>query len=232
MTKTVLVTGVSSGIGLAQAQLFLENGWRVYGVDRSEKPSLTGDFHFLQQDLTLALQSVFNWCPQVDVLCNTAGVLDDYKPLLEQSAQEIQEIFEINYVTPVELTRYYLTQMLKKNSGIIINMCSIASSLAGGGGHAYTSSKHALAGFTKQLALDYAEQGVQVFGIAPGAVKTGMTAADFEPGGLAQWVADETPIKRWIEPEEVAELTLFLASGKAQSMQGEIVKIDGGWGLK
>ena len=232
MTKTVLVTGVSSGIGRAQARLFLENGWHVYGVDQSKKPNLTGDFHFLQQDLTLALQSVFDWCPQVDVLCNTAGVLDDYKPLLEQTAQEIQEIFEINYVTPVELTRYYLTQMLKKQSGIIINMCSIASSLAGGGGHAYTSSKHALAGFTKQLALDYAEQGVQVFGIAPGAAKTSMTAADFEPGGLAQWVADETPIKRWIEPEEVAELTLFLASGKAQPMQGEIVKIDGGWSLK
>ncbi|MHC0040348.1 3-oxoacyl-ACP reductase [Streptococcus periodonticum] len=232
MTKTVLVTGVSSGIGRAQARLFLENGWHVYGVDQSKKPNLTGDFHFLQQDLTLALQSVFDWCPQVDVLCNTAGVLDDYKPLLEQTAQEIREIFEINYVTPVELTRYYLTQMLKKQSGIIINMCSIASSLAGGGGHAYTSSKHALAGFTKQLALDYAEQGVQVFGIAPGAVKTSMTATDFEPGGLAQWVADETPIKRWIEPEEVAELTLFLASGKAQSMQGEIVKIDGGWSLK
>ena len=232
MTKTVLVTGVSSGIGRAQARLFLENGWHVYGVDQSKKPNLTGDFHFLQQDLTLALQSVFDWCPQVDILCNTAGVLDDYKPLLEQTAQEIQEIFEINYVTPVELTRYYLTQMLKKQSGIIINMCSIASSLAGGGGHAYTSSKHALAGFTKQLALDYAEQGVQVFGIAPGAVKTSMTAADFEPGGLAQWVAGETPIKRWIEPEEVAELTLFLASGKAQSMQGEIVKIDGGWSLK
>ena len=176
MIKTVLVTGVSSGIGRAQARLFLENGWHVYGVDQSKKPNLTGDFHFLQQDLTLALQSVFDWCPQIDVLCNTAGVLDDYKPLLEQTAQEIQEIFEINYVTPVELTRYYLTQMLKKQSGIIINMCSIASSLAGGGGHAYTSSKHALAGFTKQLALDYAEQGVQVFGIAPGAVKTSMTA--------------------------------------------------------
>ncbi len=170
--------------------------------------------------------------PAGSVLCNTVGVLDDYKPLLEQTAQEIQEIFEINYVTPVELTRYYLTQMLKKQSGIIINMCSIASSLAGGGGHAYTSSKHALAGFTKQLALDYAEQGVQVFGIAPGAVKTGMTAADFEPGGLAQWVADETPIKRWIEPEEVADVTLFLASGKAAAMQGEIIKIDGGWSLK
>lgn len=155
------------------------------------------------------LEPIFDWCPQVDVLCNTAGVLDDYKPLLEQTAQDIQEIFEINYIIPVELTRYYLTQMLENKKGIIINMCSIASSLAGGGGHAYTSSKHALAGFTKQLALDYAEAGIQVFGIAPGAVKTAMTAADFEPGGLADWVASETPIKRWIEPEEIAELSLF-----------------------
>ena len=111
-------------------------------------------------------------------------------------------------------------------------MCSIASNLAGGGGHAYTSSKHALAGFTKQLALDYAGAGIQVFGIAPGAVKTGMTAADFEPGGLADWVASETPIKRWIEPEEVAEVSLFLASGKASAMQGQILTVDGGWSLK
>ena len=54
----------------------------------------------MQRDLTLDLTPIFDWCPEVDVLCNTAGVLDDYKPLLEQSAQEIQEIFEINYVTP------------------------------------------------------------------------------------------------------------------------------------
>ena len=224
MTKRVLITGVSSGIGLAQARLFLENDYQVYGVDQGENPLLEGDFHFLQRDLTLDLDPIFAWCPQVDVLCNTAGVLDDYKPLLEQTAQEIQEIFEINYMTPVELTRYYLTQMLENKKGTIINMCSIASSLAGGGGHAYTSSK--------QLALDYAETGIQVFGIAPGAVKTAMTAADFEPGGLAEWVASETPIKRWIEPEEVAEVSLFLASGKASAMQGQILTIDGGWSLK
>ena len=232
MTKCVLVTGVSSGIGLAQARFFLEKGYQVYGVDQGEDPLLEGDFHFLQRDLTLDLDPIFDWCPQVDVLCNTAGVLDDYKPLLEQTAQEIQEIFEINYMTPVELTRYYLTQMLENKKGTIINMCSIASNLAGGGGHAYTSSKHALAGFTKQLALDYAEAGIQIFGIAPGAVKTAMTAADFESGGLADWVASETPIKRWIEPEEVAEVSLFLASGKVSAMQGQILTIDGGWSLK
>lgn len=89
-----------------------------------------------------------------------------------------------------------------------------------------------MAGFTRQLALDYAKSAIQVFGIAPGAVKTAMTQADFEPGGLAQWVADETPIGRWLDPAEIAELTLYLASGKAGAMQGEILKVDGGWSLK
>lgn len=232
MTKTVLVTGVSSGIGLAQARLFLENNWRVYGVDCKESPELAGDFHFLKRDLTCDRTPIYDWCQEIDVLCNTAGILDAYHPLLEQPLQEIQKVFAINYIAPVELTRLYLPQMIKRQSGIVLNMCSIASSLAGGGGNAYTSSKHALAGFTKQLALDYAPQGIQVFGLAPGAVKTAMTKADFEPGGMADWVANETPIKRWIKPDEVAAVTLLLASGKFGAMQGEIFKIDGGWSLK
>lgn len=232
MTKTVLITGVSSGIGLAQARAFLENGCAVYGVDKSEKPDLSGDFHFLQLDLTGDLAALTDFATEVDILCNTAGILDGYKPLLEQSDQELEDIFAVNFFAMAKLTRRYLAQMVERKSGIIINMCSIASFLAGGGGSAYTSSKHALAGFTRQLALDYANQGIQVFGIAPGAVKTAMTASDFEPGGLAEWVADQTPIKRWITPEEVADLTLFLASGHAQAMQGEIIKVDGGWSLK
>ncbi|MBF0844605.1 SDR family NAD(P)-dependent oxidoreductase, partial [Streptococcus danieliae] len=79
--------------------------------------------------------------------------------------------------------RFYLNKMVSVGAGVIITMCSIASHIAGGGGAAYTSSKHALMGLTKQMALDYAESGVQIFGIAPGAVQTGMTQADFEPGG-------------------------------------------------
>ncbi|TNY48674.1 SDR family oxidoreductase, partial [Streptococcus pyogenes] len=128
--------------------------------------------------------------------------------------------FQVNLFATIRITRHYLPQMVANGSGIIINMCSIASFLAGGGGVAYTASKHALAGFTRQLALDYAKSGIQVFGIAPGAVKTAMTQADFDPGGLAQWVADETPIGRWLDPAEIAELTLYLASGKAGAMQG------------
>ncbi|AGM99265.1 3-oxoacyl-ACP reductase [Streptococcus iniae] len=232
MTKTVLVTGVSSGIGLEQARLFLEKGYQVYGVDRASKPDLAGNFTFIKQDISMDLSPIFEQVTSIDILCNTAGVLDAYQPLLEVDMDEFEQVFATNVFAAAKLSQFYVKEMQKQQSGIIINMCSIASFIAGGGGAAYTASKHALAGLTRQLALDYAADGIQVFGIAPGAVKTGMTASDFEPGGLSDWVAEETPIKRWIAPIEVAEVTLFLASGRAFGMQGEILKIDGGWSLK
>ena len=232
MTKTVLVTGASSGIGRAQALTFLENGYRVYGVDKGENPGFLNELRFFKMDLTEDLTPLFTSLPEVDILCNTAGILDDYRPLHETSDEDREQIFALNLTATMKITRFYLQKMLEKKSGIIINMCSIASFLAGGGGAAYTASKHALAGLTKQIALDYADQNIQVFGLAPGAVKTAMTAADFEPGGLADWVAEETPIKRWLDPQEVADVSLFLASGRAAAMQGEIIKIDGGWSLK
>ena len=232
MTKTVLVTGVSSGIGRAQALTFLENGYRVYGVDKDENPGFLNELRFVKMDLTEELTPLFTSLPEVDILCNTAGILDDYRPLHETSDEDWEQIFALNLTATMKITRFYLQKMLEKKSGIIINMCSIASFLAGGGGAAYTASKHALAGLTKQIALDYADKNIQVFGLAPGAVKTAMTAADFEPDGLADWVAEETPIKRWLDPQEIANVSLFLASGKAAAMQGEIIKIDGGWSLK
>ena len=232
MTKTVLVTGVSSGIGRAQALTFLENGYRVYGVDKDENPGFLNELRFVKMDLTGDLTPLFTSLPEVDILCNTAGILDDYRPLHETNDEDWEQIFALNLTSTMKITRFYLQKMLEKKSGIIINMCSIASFLAGGGGAAYTASKHALAGLTKQIALDYADKNIQVFGLAPGAVKTAMTAADFEPDGLADWVAEETPIKRWLDPQEIANVSLFLASGKAAAMQGEIIKIDGGWSLK
>ena len=232
MTKTVLVTGASSGIGRAQALTFLENGYRVYGGDKGENPGFLNELRFFKMDLTEDLTPLFTSLPEVDILCNTAGILDDYRPLHETRDEDWEQIFALNLTATMKITRFYLQKMLEKKSGVIINMCSIASFLAGGGGAAYTASKHALAGLTKQIALDYADQNIQVFGLAPGAVKTAMTAADFELGGLADWVAEETPIKRWLDPQEVADVSLFLASGKAAAMQGEIIKIDGGWSLK
>ena len=235
--RKILITGCASGIGLAQSKLFLENGDQVYGVDKQtpqthhEYPN----FFFYHADLAGDLTALLAQLPLTfDVICHTAGILDNYKPLLETSDDDFTQIWASNLSPVIKLTRHFLPHMIEQKSGIIVTMCSIASFVAGGGGAAYTTSKHALAGFTKQLALDYARTGVQIFGIAPGAVQTGMTRQDFETnnGMMADWVASETPVGRWAQPSEVADLTAFLASGKASYMHGEIVKIDGGWTLK
>mgnify|MGYP003469242295 FL=1 len=128
------------------------------------------------------------------------------------------------------VTNAVLKRMLAHKKGVIVNMASIAGMIAGGGGAAYTSSKHAVIGYTKQLSYDYCKEGIRVNGIAPGAIETPMNAADFEgDGAMAKWVAQQTPAGRWAKPEEVANVTLFLASAESDYMHATIIPIDGGW---
>ncbi|MGX7030607.1 3-oxoacyl-ACP reductase [Vagococcus zengguangii] len=225
--QVVLVTGGASGIGLAQARVFLEQEAFVFTVDCQ-----LGDIH-QHEILEQAVVACKNRFGTITILLNTAGILDDYLPLHKTDETLWDNIYETNVKSTYRLTKLVLPSMLKNKRGTVINMPSIAGMIAGGGGVAYTMSKHAVAGFTKQLALDYAAQGVSFKGIAPGAIKTAMTQADFEGDGqMAEWVADETPVKRWANPEEVTELTLFLITPQASYLQGAIVPIDGGWLLK
>ena len=238
--KVVFVTGVASGIGKEQARLFLEQGAYVFGFDKEEiEKQYSDSFTFFKGDVTKKddLEQAVSECltkyRKIDILLNTAGKLDEFKPLNETSEELWDDIYETNVKSYFRLTKLILPIMLEQQGGTIINMASIAGLIGGGGGISYTMSKHAIVGFTKQLALDYANQGIHVVGIAPGAIKTPMNAADFSGDGqMARWVADETPCKRWASPEEVAQLTLFLASQASSYIQGSIVPIDGGWMTK
>src|SRR5699024_12157006 len=97
-----------------------------------------------------------------------------------------------------------LPHMLEQKKGVVVNMASSAGLVAGGGGAAYTASKHAIIGYTKQLDYDYCRDGIRANAIAPGAIQTPMNAADFAGDGeIAKWVAEETPAGRWARPEEV-----------------------------
>lgn len=123
MTKTALITGISSGIGLAQAGIFWKMAGVCTGLIALSKPDLAGDFHFLQLDPTGDLSPVFSWCQSVDVLCNTAGILDEYRPHLDIEEDELACIFAVNFFAVTRLTRPYLQEMVDRQSGIIINMC-------------------------------------------------------------------------------------------------------------
>ena len=231
--KTVLITGVSSGIGHAQAMNFLRNDCKVIGLDRDECDIKTDNFTFKKCDLTDGF-NVFTTlnCVYADIVCNTAGILDDYRPIAETSVYEWQNVMNVNLNSQFYVESNMLPKMVADRHGVFINMASIAGLIAGGGGAAYTASKHAIIGLTKQLNYDYAKYGIRANCIAPGAVKTKMTESDFNNGGeIASKVIDHTPANRYANAKEIADLSLFLASDVSSYMYGETVTVDGGWSI-
>lgn len=240
--KTVFITGAASGIGQAQAIAFLENGANVFGFDLDEaglihlQQQFPGQFSYClgsvskQKDVEQSFYSAISQFKQIDILCNTAGILDGFAKTLDTDEALWDAIMNTNLKGTYFVTNTILPHMVERNAGVIINMASIAGLVAGGGGAAYTASKHAIVGYTKQLDLDYCREGIRANAIAPGAIQTPMNKADFEGDGeMAKWVADETPAGRWAQPYEVAYLTLFLASSAADYIHGTILPIDGGW---
>jgi len=237
--QTVLVTGAASGIGLAQVQAFLAQHAQVIAIDVQPRPATlvaTSQLSYQVADVTdasalsAAIEAGIQALGTPTIVCNTAGKLDGYQPTLATSLAAWQTILATDLTSQFIVTNAVLPAMLKQQQGVFVNMASIAGLVAGGGGAAYTAAKHAIIGYTKQLDLDYAAQGIRANCIAPGAIATPMNAADFAGDGhMATWVAQETPAKRWAQPEEVADLTLFLASRHADYIHGTVTPIDGGW---
>ena len=167
------------------------------------------------------------------MLCSNAGVLDDYKPATETTFELWDRILGVNLTATFLLARAILPGMVERGSGHVITTCSLSSFVAGGGGAAYTSSKHGLLGFTRQLAYDYGATEIRANAICPGLIETGMTKPLMDnPKSGAHKFVQETPTKTWAQPVEVAKLATFLASGDVPFINGANVAIDGGWTIK
>lgn len=226
--KTVIITGAASGIGAAQAAAFQAAGATVVGIDLQPISNLTDAIQADVSDPATAATIAAQYQP--DIVCNTAGVLDGYQTVTDTALSAWQRILDVDLTSQFLMIKALLPGMLARGHGIFINMSSIAGLVGGGGGVAYTAAKHAVIGLTKQLDLDYAAKGIRANALAPGAINTPMNAADFAGDGkMAAWVARETPAKRWAKPEEVAQLSLFLASDAADYIHGTVIPIDGGW---
>ncbi|MCZ2260799.1 3-oxoacyl-ACP reductase [Sporosarcina sp. G11-34] len=240
--QTVFITGAASGIGQAQAIAFMENGATVFGFDLDEEgllrlKSQNGSCFSYEvgsvannDEVRQAVERALSIFGQIDILLNTAGVLDGYAKTLETDEDLWNRIMDTNVKGTYFVTNAIMPHMLARKSGVIVNMASIAGLVAGGGGAAYTASKHAIIGYTKQTDYDYCREGIRVNAIAPGAIQTPMNKADFEGDGkMAKWVAEETPAGRWAQPDEVAGLTLYLASRASDYIHGTVIPMDGGW---
>lgn len=246
--RVALVTGAASGMGQAQAVLFAKEGAKVIAADinmdgvkkvAEEIQAAGGEALAIQVDVSdldsikSGVKAGLDRFGKIDILSNTAGILDGYAPTLETSEELWDRIMNINLKGVYRMTNAVLPQMIENGKGTVINVASIASFVAGGGGAAYTAAKHGIAGYTKQLSFDYGPKGIKVNAIAPGAVETGMTKAIFEEGSADVMDAvNSVPAGRYGQPEEVANLALFLASDDSDFIHGAVMPIDGGWTIK
>ena len=243
--RAALITGAGSGMGRAMALEFAHEGAAIAAVDLNQETAeatakavveaggravgLSGDV----SDATSVARftdAALGELGRVDILCNNAGILDDYKPVLETTEELWDRILGVNLKGMFLVSRALLPQMLERGSGVIINTASIAGMVAGGGGAAYTASKHGVIGLTRQLAFDYGPRGIRANAICPGAVETGMTKDIFTNADLnVMETVNSVPAGRHAQPEEIAKLALYLAGDDSSFIHGAAVVIDGGW---
>lgn len=246
--KVTLVTGAGSGIGRAAAELFAREGARVAVVDvHAETARATAEAIAAAGGEALAIPTdvsdakaveamaaaALERFGRVDVLMNNAGILDSYEPAAETSDETWRRVLGVNLDGIFFTCRALIPQMLENGGGAIVNVASTAGLNGGNGGAAYTTSKHAVIGFTRQLCFDYARKGLRCNVICPGAVETGMTREIFSSGDAEVMKAVESaPIGRWAQPEELAAAALFLASEDASFVNGAVYVVDGGFDSK
>jgi 3-oxoacyl-[acyl-carrier protein] reductase len=246
--KVALITGAGSGMGQAMAREFAAQGAAVIASDIVESRAADtakaiaeagGRAVGVQIDVAdassveAAVSKGTEQLGPVNVLCSNAGVLDDYRPVLETDEAEWDRVIDINLKGMYLTSRAVLGQMIENGGGAIVNTASISGIVAGGGGAAYTSSKHGVIGFTRQLAFDYGPKGVRANCICPGAVETGMTRDLFAANEAEVMEAvNSVPAGRYAQPEEIAKLALFLASDDSAFVHGAAYVIDGGWTIR
>jgi 3-oxoacyl-[acyl-carrier protein] reductase len=245
--RTAVITGAGSGMGRAMAELFHAEGAQVVAADIDQTAAertvaglnsgraiaVGADVSDVASVDQLGERALAEF-GSVDIVCNNAGVLDDYTPAHETNDDLWVRIISVNLTGPFNVSRRFIPGMLERGKGAIVNTASISSFIAGGGGAAYTSSKHGVLGLTRQMAFDYGGKGIRVNAICPGATQTGMTQHLVTEEGRNEHVDAAiagTPAGRWARPEEIAKLALFLASDDADFIHGAAYVIDGGWTL-
>jgi 3-oxoacyl-[acyl-carrier protein] reductase len=244
--KVALITGAGSGIGRASAERFAAEGARVVAVDLQGEAETAaaieaagGDALALTTDVAdeeavaAMAAAALERFGKVDVLMNNAGVLDDYLAAADTPTEVWNRVLGVNLNAHFFTARALVPQMLERGDGAIINVASTAGLNGGNGGVAYTASKHGVIGFTRQLAFDYARKGIRCNVLCPGAVETGMTKEIFaSPDAAVMAAVESAPIGRWAQPDELANVALFLASDEASFVNGAVYLVDGGFDSK
>ncbi|KIS03306.1 glucose 1-dehydrogenase [Paucilactobacillus wasatchensis] len=244
--KVAIVTGAGSGMGKAIAELFARQGASVVIADInadslsavvSEIEAKGGNaFQVVtdmskETDVISMVKETVDHYNKLDILVNNAGIMDNFKTVGNVSDELWQKVLAINLTGPFIASREAINVMKnQENGGVIVNNASIGGLFGARGGAAYSTAKHGLIGLTKNIGATYGVFGnVRANAIAPGAVATNIGASITEPDELgmkALAAAGEGPTG---QPEQIAQLALFLASDESSFVNGEVITADGGW---
>lgn len=231
--RTVLITGASGGIGAATARAFSRAGWRVvlhYCKNEAAAEALARELpdavafraDLRDREQVRALAEAF---PETDVLINNAAT--DLFALFDLVPEEqARELYEVNLLAPLTLSRMLLKGMLSRKRGCILNVSSVFGETGGSCEVDYSVSKAALLGFTRALAKEVGPAGVRVNCVCPGVIRTRMN--DRLTADEAEELAELIPLERFGTPEEVASALLFLASDEASYITGAVLDVNGG----
>jgi len=238
MKKTCIITGGSSGIGLSIVKLFLENDYLVFNLDLS--PSPLGEFYSCDVTNTEQVTAIINRISQkhiIDVLVSNAGI--HFSANIENTSEaDFDKVLNINVKGAYAAVKAVLPNMKMNENGAIILMSSDQALIAKHNSFAYNLSKCALASMAKTTALDYATFNIRANAVCPGTIETPLYHQAIDNycqnsgADKAEVHCNEEksqPLNRLGQPEEVAELVLFLASDKAKFITGSLQVIDGGY---
>ena len=242
--KVALVTGADSGIGQAIAITFAREGTDVAvhhfgdeeGAERTAEEIrrhgrraelITGDFSDPVQARNVFEQAIER-LGRVDILVNNAGAGASVSESVDTPLDEFVRVLNIDLVSPWALAQAAAKQMIPRGGGVILNVTSVHEEIPGPGGAAYSAAKAGLRNVTRTLALELGPQGVRIVNIAPGMIATPMNAETLADPEKLEQAVQNIPMRRPGQPQEVANLALFLASDEGSYITGNSVFIDGG----
>lgn len=233
--KIAFITGISRGIGLEIAKSFVNDDYFVIGTSRSsfrinEELNSENCMH-LSMDVTdrKQISSCFDELKKINkipnVLINNAGITKD-QLFLRMKEDDWDDVINSNLTSVFNITKLFIKSMVKDRYGKIINISSVAGLMGNPGQVNYSASKAGLGGFTRALAKEVAARNITVNCIAPGFIETDMTN-HFQDEELEN-ILNQIPANKMGNPQQIADLALFLASSKGDYITGQTISVDGG----
>ena len=241
--KNIVITGCNKGIGKTALELCAKNGANIIAMNRTQDSASQKELENLvkkhnvnlamfyadfsnEAEVMNAANDILKLKVALDGIVNNVGIVGEARLFSMTKIEEIKEVFQVNFFSPLLLTQRLLKNMIRHKSGSIVNLSSVAALDGIPGSLEYVSSKTSLIGATKKLASELAPFHIRVNALAPSITDTNMTMLMSDC--LKEKTIQNIALKRMATPNEIAEVIVFLLSSKSSFINGEVIRVDGG----